>query len=59
MTKYRTHRYTADNATDIATALVQQADGKWLDWDLDGDRGISWPTWMHVPGGAPSAITPE
>jgi hypothetical protein len=50
---------TFGNATDIATALVQQGDGAWLDWDLDGDRGLSWPTWMHVPGGSPSAITPE
>lgn len=47
------------NAVDLATALVRQGPADWLDWDLDGDRGLLWPTWMQVPGGSPSAVIPE
>ncbi|MFG3551463.1 hypothetical protein [Streptomyces sp. NPDC047725] len=40
------------NAVAVALALLgRSSDQKLLDWDLDGDRGIGWPTWVWNPSG--------
>ncbi|CAN5539612.1 hypothetical protein BH09ACT7_BH09ACT7_35440 [soil metagenome] len=50
------------NAVDVANALLD-ADMNatpFLDWDLDGDRGLGWPTWAWPdPDADPGQIVPE
>lgn len=39
------------NAVDVALTVLRRAqDQPLLDWDLDGDRGIGWPTWVWQTG---------
>ncbi|WP_089105381.1 hypothetical protein [Streptomyces hyaluromycini] len=39
------------NAVDVALTLLHRApDQPLLDWDLDGDRGVGWPTWVWKTG---------
>src|SRR5262249_23015561 len=34
------------NAVDLALRIIGSPRDSLLDWDLDGDRGIGWPTWL-------------
>lgn len=34
------------NAVDVAGLLLSTDANAYLDWDLDNDRGIGWPTWF-------------
>jgi len=49
------------NAVDVSLELIQQQQPReFLDWDLDGDAGIGFPTWVLPTSGAPrSAAEPE
>lgn len=45
------------NAVDVALALIRAPQDKLLDWDLDGDRGLGWPTWVwRDPTGQPGPV---
>ena len=43
------------NAVDVSLALLAAKPDQLLNWDLDGDRAIGFPTWV----GSPSAPSPE
>jgi hypothetical protein len=49
------------NAVDVSMDLIQNAKSKdFLDWDLDGDPGIGFPTWLLPKKQAPrSTAIPE
>ncbi|WP_102145622.1 hypothetical protein [Mycobacterium hubeiense] len=50
------------NAVDVAQALLNAdtTTTPYLDWDLDGDRGLGWPTWAWpAPASAPGQVIPE
>ncbi|MER8186158.1 hypothetical protein [Kitasatospora sp. NPDC094015] len=48
------------NAVDVAVALIGAPTMPLLDWDLDGDRGIGWPTWVFQdPAGHPGPVVRE
>lgn len=53
---------TFGNAVEVANALLD-ADftaTPYLDWDLDGDRGLGWPTWVWPdPDADPGQVVPE
>jgi hypothetical protein len=34
------------NAVDVSVALIRAPQSPLPDWDLDGDRGHGWPTWL-------------
>lgn len=38
------------NAVDVALALLRDPQSDLLHWDLDGDRGLGWPTWVEGDG---------
>jgi hypothetical protein len=42
------------NAADLALTIIGSPRGSLLDWDLDGDRGIGWPTWVWPTASATS-----
>ncbi|MBA3491492.1 MAG: hypothetical protein H0T55_05355 [Rubrobacteraceae bacterium] len=45
------------NAVDVALALIRAPQDELLDWDLDGDRGLGWPTWVWSdPAGQPGDV---
>jgi hypothetical protein len=45
------------NAVDVALTLIRTPQDDLLDWDLDGDRGIGWPTWVwNDPTGQPGDV---
>ena len=37
------------NAVDVSLAILAAKPQEILDWDLDGDRGIGFPTWLGSP----------
>jgi hypothetical protein len=45
------------NAVDVALALINQPQAELPHWDLDGDRGLGWPTW--VDRGGPGDVVRE
>jgi hypothetical protein len=49
------------NAVDVSLDLIRNArPDDFLDWDLDGDPGIGFPTWQEPSPTSPrSASTPE
>ncbi|GHO88690.1 hypothetical protein [Dictyobacter formicarum] len=49
------------NAVDVSLELLLSTQpAEFLDWDLDGDAGIGFPTWLlPTPGAARSAAIPE
>ncbi|MGY5210035.1 hypothetical protein [Nocardia gipuzkoensis] len=49
------------NAVDLARSLLDaDAAATFLDWDLDADRGIGWPTWIWGgPSAAAGDVEPE
>jgi hypothetical protein len=36
------------NAVDVSVALIRVPQAPLPDWDLDGDRGLGWPTWLWL-----------
>lgn len=53
---------TFGNAVDVANALIDAdvSTTPYLDWDLDNDRGLGWPTWAWPdPDADPGDIVPE
>lgn len=45
------------NAVDVALAVIRGPQDKLLDWDLGGDRGHGWPTWVWAnPAGLPGPV---
>lgn len=38
------------NAVDVAMALIGDLQAQLPNWDLDGDRGLGWPTWVERGG---------
>jgi hypothetical protein len=47
------------NAVDVSLAFIHEPADEMLNWDLDGDRGLGWPTWLHRPGGTPGTVVRE
>jgi AcrR family transcriptional regulator len=48
------------NALEVALALLRASPDELLDWDLDGDRGMGFPTWFLASATTPpGAVTPE
>jgi len=49
------------NAVDVSLDLIQKTKPEeLLDWDLDGDAGIGFPTWvLPTAGSSRSAAVPE
>jgi hypothetical protein len=48
------------NAVDVALALIRAPQDELLDWDLGGDRGLGWPTWVsRDPAGQPGDVVRE
>lgn len=48
------------NAVDVALGLIRAPQDEFLDWDLDGDRGLGWPTWVWLdPAGQPGDVVRE
>jgi len=45
------------NAVDVALTLFRRTPAqKLLSWDLDGDRGVGWPTWLLKDGIGPAVV---
>jgi hypothetical protein len=48
------------NALEVALALIRAPQDELLNWDLDGDRGLGWPTWVwRDPSADPGTVIRE
>ncbi|WP_283135743.1 hypothetical protein [Rhizohabitans arisaemae] len=47
------------NAVDVSLTLIRAPQSDLLNWDLDGDRGIGWPTWTMTDPTNPGHVVRE